>query len=251
MKETEGAPEKTRDFGFEEVEAEEHTRRVRGVFDSVAKRYDLMNDLMSGGIHRLWKAELIRMLRPRAGQALADVGGGTGDLAFKFLAAGGQKVVVIDINEQMIRVGRDRALDRGLLDPIWVTGSAEDLPLADNSVDAYVTAFAMRNVTRQSKALEEARRVLRPGGKYLCLEFSRVVIEPLRPLYDAYSFNVLPRLGRMVAGDADSYRYLAESIRRFPPQEKFAAMIEAAGLTQVDWRNLTGGIAAIHSARRI
>lgn len=243
--------EKTRDFGFEEVEADEHTRRVRGVFDSVAKRYDLMNDLMSGGIHRLWKAELIRMLRPRPNQALADVGGGTGDLAFKFLEAGGQSVVVIDINEQMIRVGRDRALDKGLLDPVWVTGSAEDLPLPDNSVDAYVTAFAMRNVTRQQKALEEARRVLRPGGKYLCLEFSRVVIEPLRPLYDAYSFNVLPRLGQMVAGDANSYRYLAESIRRFPPQETFAGMIEQAGLSQVTWRNLTGGIAAIHSARRI
>jgi len=242
---------KTRDFGYEEVDADEHTRRVRGVFDSVAKRYDLMNDLMSGGIHRLWKAELIRMLRPRPGQALADVGGGTGDLAVKFLQAGGKKVVVVDINEQMIRVGRDRALDRGLLDPIWVTGSAEDLPLADNSVDAYVTAFAMRNVTRQQKALEEARRVLRPGGRYLCLEFSRVVIEPLRPLYDAYSFNILPRLGQMVAGDADSYRYLAESIRRFPPQEEFASMIEAAGLEQVTWRNLSGGIAAIHSARRI
>jgi len=251
MNKTTGETQKTRDFGFEEVEADEHTRRVRNVFDSVAKRYDLMNDLMSGGIHRLWKAELIRMLRPRPGQALADVGGGTGDLAFKFLQAGGKKVVVIDINEQMIRVGRDRALDRGQLDPIWVTGSAEDLPLADNSVDAYVTAFAMRNVTRQHKALEEARRVLRPGGRYLCLEFSRVVIEPLRPLYDAYSFNILPRLGQMVAGDAESYRYLAESIRRFPPQEEFTSMIETAGLSQVTWRNLTGGIAAIHSARRI
>ena len=243
--------QKTRDFGYEEVEAEEHTRRVRDVFDSVAKRYDLMNDLMSGGIHRLWKSELIRMLHPRSVRSLVDVGGGTGDLAFKFLEAGGRNVTVIDINEQMIRVGRDRALDRGLLDPVWVTGSAEDLPLPDNSVDGYVTAFAMRNVTRQQKALEEARRVLRPGGRYLCLEFSRVVIEPLRPLYDAYSFNVLPRLGQMVAGDAASYRYLAESIRKFPPQEDFAAMIEAAGLSEVRWRNLTGGIAAIHSARRI
>jgi demethylmenaquinone methyltransferase/2-methoxy-6-polyprenyl-1,4-benzoquinol methylase len=243
--------QKTRDFGYEEVEADEHTRRVRGVFDSVAKRYDLMNDLMSAGIHRLWKAELIRMLRPRADQVLADVGGGTGDLAFRFLEAGGKKVTIIDINEQMIRVGRDRALDRGLLDPVWVTGSAEDLPLPDNSVDAYVTAFAMRNVTRQEKALDEARRVLRPGGRYLCLEFSRVVIEALRPFYDAYSFNILPRLGQMVAGDAESYRYLAESIRRFPPQEDFASMIEAAGLSQVTWRNLSGGIAAIHSARRI
>ena len=244
-------PLNTRDFGYEEVAPEEHTRRVRDVFDSVAKRYDLMNDLMSGGIHRLWKAELIRMLRPRPGQSLVDVGGGTGDLAFKFLEKGGEKVTVIDINEQMIRVGRDRALDRGLLAPIWVTGSAEDLPIADNSVDAYVTAFAMRNVTRQQKALEEARRVLRPGGRYLCLEFSRVVIGLLRPLYDAYSFNVLPNLGRMVAGDADSYRYLAESIRRFPPQETFASMIGDAGLSQVSWRNLSGGIAAIHSARRI
>lgn len=243
--------QETRDFGYDEVAADEHTRRVRGVFDNVASRYDLMNDLMSGGIHRLWKSELIRMLRPRSQQKLVDVGGGTGDLAFKFLAAGGENVTVIDINEQMIRVGRDRALDRGLLAPIWVTGSAEQLPLPDSSVDVYVTAFCMRNVTRQQKALDEARRVLRPAGKFLCLEFSKVVIEPLRPLYDAYSFAVLPRLGQIVAGDADSYRYLAESIRRFPSQEDFAAMIEAAGLSDVRWRNLTGGIAAIHSARRI
>jgi len=241
----------TRDFGYEEVAPEEHTRRVKGVFDSVAGRYDLMNDLMSAGIHRLWKAEMIRMLRPRSVDTLVDVGGGTGDLAFKYLENGGRAVTVIDINEQMIRVGRDRALDRGLLDPVWVTGSAEDLPLPDNSVDGYVTAFCMRNVTRRDKALKEARRVLRPGGRYLCLEFSRVVFDPLRPLYDVYSFTVLPRLGQMVAGDADSYRYLAESIRRFPSQEDFAHEIEEAGLAQVRWRNLTGGIAAIHSARRI
>jgi demethylmenaquinone methyltransferase/2-methoxy-6-polyprenyl-1,4-benzoquinol methylase len=241
----------TRDFGYEEVAPEEHTRRVKGVFDSVASRYDLMNDLMSAGIHRLWKAEMIRMLRSRSVDTLVDVGGGTGDLAFKYLENGGRAVTVIDINEQMIRVGRDRALDRGLLDPVWVTASAEDLPLPDNSVDGYVTAFCMRNVTRRDKALKEARRVLRPGGRYLCLEFSRVVFDPLRPFYDVYSFTVLPRLGQMVAGDADSYRYLAESIRRFPPQEDFAHEIEEAGLAQVRWRNLTGGIAAIHSARRI
>ena len=242
----------TRDFGYEEVPPDEHKRRVRDVFDSVAPRYDLMNDLMSGGIHRLWKAELLRRLRPRAGETLLDVGGGTGDLAFGYLGRGGTRVIVVDMNEEMLTVGRDRALDRGIVaGPIWVAGDAENLPLASSSVDAYVTAFCMRNVTRPAHALAEARRVLRPTGRFFCLEFSRFAIPALQPVYDLYSFAVLPLLGQIVAGDAASYRYLAESIRKFPPQEEFAAMITEAGLADVRWSNLSGGIAALHSARRI
>jgi demethylmenaquinone methyltransferase/2-methoxy-6-polyprenyl-1,4-benzoquinol methylase len=188
---------------------------------------------------------------------LLDVAGGTGDIAFRFLeraggAARGASVLVCDINETMLSVGRDRGIDRGILDGIdWITGDAERLPIADASVDAYTIAFGIRNVTELALALAEARRVLRPGGHFLCLEFSHVVLPGLERLYDAYSFSILPWLGSLVAGDADSYRYLAESIRRFPDQARFAAMIEAAGLGQVRYRNLSGGIAAIHSAWRI
>ena len=244
--------EQTRDFGYEEVPAAEHTRRVRDVFDSVASRYDVMNDLMSGGIHRLWKAELLNRIRPRPAERIVDVGGGTGDIAVGLARRGAGNVVVIDMTPDMLAVGRDRALDRGVLDgPAWIAGDAERLPLADSSVDVYVTAFCMRNVTRPARALAEARRVLRPAGRFFCLEFSRLALPALRPLYDAYSFTVLPLLGQLVAGDAESYRYLAESIRRFPDQEAFAAMIADAGLANVRVRNLTGGIAAIHSARRL
>jgi demethylmenaquinone methyltransferase/2-methoxy-6-polyprenyl-1,4-benzoquinol methylase len=246
----------TRDFGYEDVTPDEHRRRVKGVFDSVATRYDLMNDLMSGGIHRLWKAELRAQLRPRPGATLVDVGGGTGDIALGYLGRAKDRawgrVVVVDMNHEMLTVGRDRALDKGIVaGPLWVAGTAEDLPLPDSSVEAYVTAFCLRNVTDLRRALAEARRVLRPTGKFLCLEFSRVAVPALQPLYDAYSFAVLPLLGQIVAGDAESYRYLAESIRRFPSQQDFAAMIAEAGLGTVRWRNLTGGIAAIHSAIRL
>ena len=239
-------------FGFQRVAAADKAGLVRGVFDSVAPKYDLMNDLMSLGVHRLWKDALITRLRPRPGMRLIDVGGGTGDIAFRFLAAGGGPVRIVDINAEMLARGRARAVDRGIVSGIeWLNGDAEALPLADASADAYTTAFCLRNVTHIERALAEARRVLRPGGRFLCLEFSRIAVPGLEALYDAYSFRVLPALGRAVAGDAGSYRYLAESIRRFPGQDTFAAMIAAAGLARVDYRNLSGGIAAIHGAWRL
>ena len=239
-------------FGFRTVRQEEKAPLVRAVFDSVATRYDLMNDLMSLGVHRLWKRALIDWLNPRPGMALLDVGGGTGDIALGFLRRGGGHVFVCDVNRGMLAVGRDRAVDRGVLEGItWLGGDAERLPVADGSMDAYTTAFCIRNVTRITDALAEARRVLKPGGRFLCLEFSRVVLPLLDRLYEGYSLRVLPVLGGVVAGDAAAYRYLAESIRRFPAQEAFAALIADAGLEQVKVRNLSGGIAAIHSAWRI
>jgi|HubBroStandDraft_1064217.scaffolds.fasta_scaffold02022_10 demethylmenaquinone methyltransferase/2-methoxy-6-polyprenyl-1,4-benzoquinol methylase len=257
-------PEPTADFGFRTVPADEKKTLVRAVFDRVAERYDLMNDLMSGGIHRLWKAALIDWLNPRPGQHLLDVAGGTGDVAFRFLertrprrpAAGdvppATRVTVCDINDTMVSVGRDRAIDRGLLGGIdWVCGDAEALPIASGTVDCYTIAFGLRNVTRIDAALCEARRVLRPGGRFLCLEFSRVAVPGLAKPYDLYSFEVLPRLGGWVAGDAEAYRYLAESIRRFPPQDELARRLEQAGLARVKYRNLTGGIAALHSGWRL
>jgi demethylmenaquinone methyltransferase/2-methoxy-6-polyprenyl-1,4-benzoquinol methylase len=247
------APE-ARWFGFREVDPREKAPMVRQVFDRVARNYDLMNDLMSGGIHRLWKSTLIDLLRPRPGMNLVDVAGGTGDIALRFLGRAGEgaKVTVCDINEQMVRVGRDRAIDRGVLEGIaWVVGDAEKLPLADRSADAYTIAFGLRNVTRIDAALAEARRVLKPGGRFFCLEFSHVVLPGLKELYDHYSFSVLPRLGQAVAGDRDAYAYLVESIRRFPDQENLVRRIEAAGLARVRYRNLSAGIAAIHTAWRV
>ncbi len=244
-------------FGFRKVPVDEKRRLVQGVFSRVAADYDLMNDLMSAGIHRLWKNEMVAWLRPRPGIAVVDVAGGTGDIAFRILdraggAAAGVRVTVLDANPEMLAVGRDRAFDRGICAGLdWLCGDAEALPLADCSVDAYTIAFGIRNVPRIEAALAEARRVLRPGGRFLCLEFSHVVVPGLDALYDAYSFNLLPALGAVVAGDRDAYQYLVESIRRFPDQESFAEMIRAAGLGQVRYRNLSGGIAAIHSAWRI
>ena len=242
------------DFGFREVGEGEKTRLVREVFDHVASRYDLMNDLMSGGIHRRWKAELIDRLKPRAGETLLDLAGGTGDIARRFLGRAGRtgQVIVCDINASMVSAGRDRALDDGVFKGItWLVGDAEALPLPDTSVDCCTISFGLRNVTRKQAALEEARRVLKPGGRFLCLEFSRVEMPVLRRFYDLYSFAVLPRLGAVVARDRDAYQYLVESIRRFPPQPELAAMMERAGFEQVSWRNLSGGIAAIHSGWRI
>ncbi len=239
-------------FGFQKVDTSEKTSLVRGVFDSVAPSYDLMNDLMSGGIHRLWKNTLIKRLNPNAGMKLLDVGGGTGDIAFKFLEKGGTDVVIADINEEMLKVGRNRALDRAIIaGPKWLRGNAEGLPLKDSSFDAYVTAFCLRNVTHLDQALSEARRLLKPGGHFLCLEFSQVILPTLAKLYDTYSFNVLPFIGQIVAKDRGSYQYLAESIRRFPPQDDFAALLKEAGLEHVNYQNLSGGIAAIHSAWKI
>jgi demethylmenaquinone methyltransferase / 2-methoxy-6-polyprenyl-1,4-benzoquinol methylase len=239
------------DFGFRRVAADAKAGLVREVFDSVADRYDLMNDLMSGGIHRLWKTAMIDWLRPRPGMHLLDVGGGTGDIAFRFQDAGGGPVIVADINHEMLKVGRGRAADAGRGAGLsWLCADAECLPIGDASVDAYTIAFCIRNVTRIDRVLAEARRVLKPGGRFLCLEFSRVVLPLVDRLYDEYSFRVLPAIGRVVTGNADAYRYLAESIRRFPHQDRFARMIEGAGLDVVKYRNLSGGIAALHSAWR-
>ena len=239
-------------FGFKTVAAAEKASLVRAVFDDVAPSYDLMNDLMSLGIHRLWKAALIARLKPRLDMRLLDLGGGTGDIAFRFKQAGGGPVVVCDINKEMLSVGRDRAIDRAMPGDIeWVCGDAETLPFPDRSVDAVTIAFCLRNVTRTQRALEEAHRVLRPGGQFLCLEFSHMVLPGLQKLYDGYSFTVLPVLGKLVAGNRDAYQYLAESIRRFPRQQDLAAMMEEAGFSRVDWRNLSGGIAALHSGWRL
>jgi len=250
---TETAPaDATTHFGYKEVAENEKATLVRDVFDSVASKYDLMNDLMSMGVHRLWKSTMLDMLRPRAGMTLADVGGGTGDIAFRFLDRGGAAVKVIDINNEMLTHGRRRAIDQGRLDGLdWINGDAEKLPLESGSVDAYTTAFCIRNVTHIDQALAEAARVLKPGGRFVCLEFSHVALPILEKIYDTYSFSVLPWLGEVVANDRGSYQYLAESIRRFPVQERFADMITEAGLAQVMYRNLSGGIAAIHSGWRI
>jgi demethylmenaquinone methyltransferase/2-methoxy-6-polyprenyl-1,4-benzoquinol methylase len=242
----------TTHFGFRDVREEEKQGLVREVFDSVASRYDLMNDLMSGGIHRLWKSTFLDMLCPRPGMRLLDVAGGTGDIAFGFKKRGGGHVTVCDINAEMLKVGRDRAFDRNLIDGVeWVCGNAESLPVEDSSYDAYTIAFGIRNVTHIENALAEARRVLKPGGRFLCLEFSQVVLPMLDKLYDLYSFSILPKIGGMVTGNEEAYRYLVESIRKFPPQDEFCALIESAGLERARCRNLSGGIAAIHSAWRL
>ncbi len=251
------ARDDTVSFGFREVPEADKARLVRGVFDSVAAKYDLMNDLMSGGIHRLWKDAMVHWLDPQPGMDFADIGGGTGDIAFRILDRLSGKgapgsLAVIDINAEMLKAGQTRVgsdAARAAID--WVCGDAEKLPLPDSSVDAYTIAFCIRNVTHIDRALAEARRVLRPGGRFLCLEFSRVNVPVLDDLYESWSMRVLPEIGALVAGDRDSYRYLAESIRRFPDQKRFAGMISAAGLSQVKVRDLSGGIAALHSAWRI
>lgn len=242
------------EFGFRRVPRAAKSRLVREVFDTVARRYDLMNDLMSGGVHRLWKNAMVDWLAPRPGQLLLDVAGGTGDVAFRLVTRtrGRARITVCDINEQMVRVGRDRAIDRGILENIdWLVGDAQALPIAERSVDAYTIAFGLRNVTDIDAALCEAKRVLKPGGRFLCLEFSRVVVPLLGELYERYSFGVVPWIGERVAGTREAYQYLVESIRRFPPQEALVKHIEAAGLDQAHVRNLSGGIAALHSAWRL
>jgi len=259
MKAGDGATEReSADFGFERVSLDEKQGRVDSVFHSVARRYDVMNDLMSAGLHRAWKMQLVSMLRPPQGRPFAhlDVAGGTGDVAFRVLAAGGPKtrVTVLDINESMLRVGAERAKDKveGAGDRIaFVTGNAESLPLPDAAFDAYTIAFGIRNVPRIETALSEARRVLKPGGRFLCLEFSAVDIPLLDRIYDAYSFHVIPRIGARVAGDAESYRYLVESIRKFPTRGAFSGMIERAGFRHVTDRPLSGGIVAIHSGWKV
>jgi demethylmenaquinone methyltransferase / 2-methoxy-6-polyprenyl-1,4-benzoquinol methylase len=245
-------------FGFREVGLREKTDLVRGVFERVAPRYDLMNDLMSGGVHRLWKAAVAARLNPRPGETIVDCAGGTGDIARRLakLARGAQKrlggptarIVVIDYNAEMVAAGRRRAQnsETNWAEIAWAVGDAQTLPLPDGKADAYVIAFGIRNVADLPKALSEAKRVLKPGGRFLCLEFSKPVADPIRRTYDAYSFKVIPRIGQLVAGDRDSYQYLVESIRRFPDQTRFAAMMREAGFVNVGWTNYSGGVVALH-----
>lgn len=236
-------------FGEKHVTPDEKTGLVRGVFDNVAVKYDLMNDLMSGGLHRLWKDRFVRSIRPRAGQKFLDVAGGTGDIAFRIKKkAPGAEITVFDLNPNMLDVGRDRAVDRGWINDFeWVTGNAETLPFPDNSFDVYTIAFGLRNVTRIDTALAEAARVLKPGGRFFCLEFSRVDSALLSAAYDAWSFHVIPKIGKAVANDEASYRYLVESIRKFPSPRKLARRMESAGFAGVKFSALTAGIVAIHS----
>src|ERR1700733_3632076 len=245
-------PGTTVDFGFRRVDPASKAGMVRAVFDSVAPRYDLMNDLMSLGIHRIWKQIFISDLQPRPTHTLLDLAGGTGDITFGWLKRGGGPVFLTDINNAMLSVGRDRALNQGFSNHISLAvADAEHLPLPDRLVDRVSIAFGLRNCTDKAAVLAEARRVLKPGGRFFCLEFSQVQVAALRPLYDAWSFRVLPMLGRRIAHDEASYRYLAESIRTFPDQETLADMMRTAGFARVSVRNLSGGIVAMHSGWRL
>ena len=236
----------TTHFGYQSVDEQDKARRVRGVFDSVAGKYDLMNDLMSGGLHRAWKAYTVMVANLREGQRVLDIAGGTGDLALAFSKKVGRtgQVVHTDINEAMLRTGRDRLLDAGVILPTTVC-DAEKLPFPDGHFDAVSVAFGLRNMTHKDAALREMARVLKPGGKLLVLEFSQVA-RPLRKVYDLYSFNVLPKLGSLVAGDAESYRYLAESIRMHPNQQELKALMKSNGFGHVDFHNMTAGVVALH-----
>lgn len=246
-------PGKTSSFGFRDVDAGEKVRLVRGVFDSVASNYDLMNDLMSAGVHRLWKDAAAAKLNARPGETILDVAGGTGDMARRYarMARRAQErrggsdasVIVLDYNAEMIMAGVNKG---GEPEMSWTVGDAMALPLPDNTVDAYSISFGIRNVADIPQALREARRVLKPGGRFMCLEFSRPIAGPIRKAYDAWSFHAIPRIGDWVAKDRDSYQYLVESIRRFPDQQTFKGMIEAAGFSRVSVTNLSGGVAAIH-----
>lgn len=236
----------TTDFGFQTIPADQKKPMVRAVFDSVAPRYDLMNDLMSLGIHRAWKRTFVAGLDPRPTRTLLDLAGGTGDIARAWRDRGGGPALLTDINHAMLTAGRPAQPGITL-----AVADAERLPLPDRCTDRVTIAFGLRNCTDKLAVLREAHRVLRPGGQFHCLEFSRLQVAALAPAYDAWSFHVLPRLGRLVANDAESYQYLAESIRTFPDQQSLAAMMEHAGLARVRIRNLTGGIAAIHTAWRL
>ena len=236
-------------FGTKRIKADDKVGLVRGVFDSVADSYDVMNDVMSGGVHRIWKDRLVRMIRPKAGLHYLDVAGGTGDIAFRIRRAAGPNtnITICDINPEMLRVGRDRALNKGWVNDFeWVTGNAESLPVPDNSVDVYTIAFGLRNVTRIDNALADAYRVLKPGGRFFCLEFSKVEDPLLGPLYDRYSEMLIPRMGQLIAKDRDSYQYLVESIRKFPPQRELARRMGQVGFSGVKFANLSFGIAAFH-----
>ncbi len=245
--------ERTTHFGFQDVPEAKKAGMVHGVFSSVAGRYDLMNDLMSGGVHRLWKDAMMDWLAPRDGQTLLDVAGGTGDVAFRFLKrAPGARATVLDMTEAMLVAGRERGEAAALSERLdWVVGDAMALPFAANTFDVYTISFGIRNVTRIADALAEAFRVLKPGGRLMVLEFSRIPNDLAQWAYDKYSFNVIPAMGQAVTGDRASYQYLVESIRKFPDQDSFAAMIRAAGFSQVKYRNLTMGVAALHSGWKV
>lgn len=241
-------------FGFRRVNPAEKTGLVEDVFASVAGRYDLMNDLMSGGLHRLWKDRLVRLMNPKTGDFILDVAGGTGDIALRChrRTKGKAHITVCDLSPEMLAEGRSRMTDTGVLSGIeWITGNAEKLPLPARSVDIYCIAFGLRNVTHIDRALEEAARVLKPGGRFYCLEFSPGVRRGLKPLYDRYCLGVLPWIGQFVAKDRGAYQYLAESIQKFPDQAALGRRIETSGLSRVKWLNLTGGIAVIHSAWKL
>ena len=266
-------------FGFKTVDEDEKATLVRGVFDSVASRYDVMNDLMSAGLHRVWKNDMVGWLAPRDGMRIIDVAGGTGDIAFRMLKRANCHVTVCDINQHMLEEGRNRAIDRnipplplgegrgeGSAKPMgphpnplprgegtigWVCGNAEAMPAPDSSYDAYTIAFGIRNVTHIDIALKEAYRLLKPGGRFMCLEFSHLQHDWMQKCYDVYSFNAIPKIGEWVTGNGEPYQYLVESIRNFPTQEKFAEMMREAGFGNVQYRNLTQGIVAIHSGRKL
>lgn len=249
-----GSDEGVTHFGYQTVETGQKARLVHGVFTRVASKYDLMNDLMSAGVHRLWKDAMMDWLAPRPGQRLLDVAGGTGDIAFRFLDRAGQgaQATVLDLTEQMLLEGRERAQAQARADALdWVVGDAMALPFAASTFDVYTISFGIRNVTHIDRALAEAFRVLRPGGRLMVLEFSQLPNPLMQKAYDLYSFNVIPAMGQAVAGDRDSYQYLVESIRRFPDQETFAQMIRQAGFGQVKYRNLSMGIAALHSGWKL
>lgn len=237
-------------FGYEDVSPEEKTRRVGGVFASVASNYDVMNDAMSGGLHRVWKDVFVRRVKPRAGEAILDMAGGTGDIAFR-LEKSGAAITVADINPAMLEVGIERAAKRGIDTLVWSEANAETLPWPDRFFDAYTIAFGIRNVTDIPKALSEAHRVLKRGGRFFCLEFSTTLWPGFADVYDAYSHHIVPKVGKAIAGDEESYRYLIESIRRFPNMERFKAMIGEAGFVQAKVEPMLGGLVAIHSGWKI
>ena len=240
------------DFGYRTVQRSDKARLVRGVFNSVASRYDLMNDLMSGGVHRLWKAAMIDWMAPQPHQKLVDLAGGTGDISMRFLSNGGGMACITDINHAMLQAGRGRReLQRMASQISWCVANAESLPFDSQIADFVTIAFGLRNITDRQAALKEAYRILKPGGRFLCLEFSHVQNRPLARLYQSWSFNVLPVMGQVIAGDADSYRYLAESIRTFPTKEVLADMLAQAGFAQIRVRSLSAGIACIHSGWKL
>jgi demethylmenaquinone methyltransferase/2-methoxy-6-polyprenyl-1,4-benzoquinol methylase len=245
--------DKTTHFGFETVQEADKAGRVQGVFSSVASKYDVMNDVMSMGIHRIWKDAMMDWLAPRPGQRLLDVAGGTGDIAFRFLKrAGSGHATVLDLTEPMLIEGRKRAEAAKLADSLeWVVGDAMALPFGDNAFDVYTISFGIRNVTLPQQALNEAFRVLRPGGRLMVLEFSQLPNSAMQKAYDLYSFNVIPRMGQLIARDHDSYQYLVESIRNFPDQETFLSMVREAGFENAKYRNLTMGVAALHSGWKL